>query len=73
MATSVDDYSQRLRTVELAAQSAGDRIRSHEDICAERYRAINENIGAMRSILVKAAGLMITGMAGILVKLVFFA
>lgn len=72
MAAVPDDFSARLRRVELDTQSATDRIKSHEEICAERYKNINENIGAIRSILLKAAGLLITGTVGILVKLVFF-
>jgi hypothetical protein len=67
-----EDFSARVRKLELDTQSTSDRIKSHEEICAERYSDIRESIRGMRSILVKAAGLLVTGMAGILVKLVFF-
>ena len=72
MAAVVETLDQRLRDVELAAQSNSDRIKSHEEICAERYANINESISGMRSILVKVAVVLITSMGGILVKLVFF-
>jgi hypothetical protein len=72
MSAVPDDFSARLRRLELDSQANANRIRSHEEICAERYANINDNIRGMRSILVKAAGLLIAGMAGILVKLVFF-
>jgi tRNA A22 N-methylase len=72
MAAASDDLSARLRRVELDTQSATDRIKSHEEICAERYRSINENLGAVRSTQAKVAWALIAGMGGILVKLVFF-
>lgn len=45
----------------------------HEAICAERYQGIRQDLNQFGS-LVRTVGLaLIAGMAGILVKLVFFS
>lgn len=48
MAAIPEDFSARLRQVEMAAHSATQRIEAHEDICAERYKNIHEGMNAMR-------------------------
>ena len=73
MAATAERLDERLRDVESDSRSNRERITAHEDICAERYRNINESIVGMRSILLKVAFLLLTGMAGVLIKLVFFS
>lgn len=65
-------FDERLRDVELVSQRNTDRIGSHEELCAERYKTINDSIASMQSVLMKVGALLLTGMAGVLVKLVFF-
>jgi hypothetical protein len=75
MAAVPDDYSARVRTLELASQSNADRLEAHEDICAERYKNIHDGMAAMRSdnkqtntYLIGIGLMVIAGLA----KLVFF-
>lgn len=72
MAITRSDFDERLRDVELIGQRNTDRIDSHEELCAARYDAINDSLAGMKSILTKVGFLLLTGMAGIIVKLVFF-
>lgn len=39
-----DQSEERLREAELAAVKAGERIESHERVCAERYQGINDKL-----------------------------
>lgn len=75
MSAVPDDYSARLRMVELATQSNASGLAAHEDICAERYRNIHESMAAMRgdnqrtnNYLIGIGLMVIAGLA----KLVFF-
>jgi hypothetical protein len=72
MAATMERLDERLREVESDSRSNRERITAHEDICAERYENINDSIAGMRSVLLKVAFLLLTGMAGVLIKLVFF-
>lgn len=72
MAAVTEGFDDRLREVELHTQRNADRISSHEELCAERYKTINDSIASMQSVLMKVGALLLTGMAGVLVKLVFF-
>lgn len=73
---SADEFSARVRTLELASQSNADRLEAHEDICAERYKNIHESISAIRGDSKQTnrylLGIGIAALAG-LAKLVFFA
>lgn len=60
--------SPRLTTAEVAA-----KLDTHEQVCAERYGGIIDRLGKIESVATKAAAVLICGMSGILVKLVFFA
>jgi hypothetical protein len=62
----------RLREVET-------KLAAHEAVCAERYEGIRRDFAtfthemrAFKGLINKVALLLLTGMAGILVKLVFF-
>lgn len=68
----VEEFDVRLREVELVTQRNTDRIGSHEEICSERYKTINDSIAGMKAVLLKVGFLLLTGMAGVLIKLVFF-
>lgn len=79
MPVALADYSARLRKLELESQSNMDGLEAHESICAERYRNIHEGMEAIREdskqtnrYLIGIGMLLITGMAGVLVNLVFF-
>lgn len=56
-----------------SAADVSARLETHEKVCAERYGGIIERLGKLESVMVKAAAVLICGMGGILVKLVFFA
>jgi hypothetical protein len=67
----MNEVEERLRNVEA-------HISTHEAVCAERYRQINENFAVLNRIVQKATvGIffggftLICGMAAIFVKLVF--
>lgn len=72
MSAAVEEFDERLRDVELSTQSNKDRIGSHEELCAVRYQNINDSIAGINNTLKWAAGGLIVGMLGILVRLVFF-
>lgn len=81
--TNPDSWPDRLREVE-------GRLRSHEDVCAERYSRLrddhlelrttiassrvdmNKRVDGVQHLLIKIALALLTGMAAILAKLVFF-
>jgi tRNA A22 N-methylase len=58
----------RLTVAEVAA-----KLDTHEQVCAQRYGSIADRLGKIESVATKAATVLICGMGGILVKLVFFA
>ena len=41
------------------------RLNSHEAVCAERYEQINARLKRLEGILMKASGIMLVGMAGV--------
>lgn len=69
---SAATFDDRLREVESDTRSNSERIVAHEMLCAERYKNIGDSIGSIKSILQWAGGALVVGMAGILVRLVFF-
>ncbi len=42
------------------------RLNSHEAVCAFRYEQINARLKRLESILIKASGIMLVSMAGII-------
>jgi hypothetical protein len=42
------------------------RLNSHEAVCALRYEQINARLKRLEGILIKASGIMIVGMAGVI-------
>ena len=42
------------------------RLNSHEAVCALRYVQINARLKRLEGILIKASGIMIVGMAGVI-------
>lgn len=73
MSEHLPEVFERLRTVE-------QQINTHEAVCAERYAGILKTSAEVRHdmqtvnrLLVKIGLALLAGMAGILVKLVFFA
>lgn len=72
MTAVIEGFDDRLREVELSNQRNTDRISAHEDICAVRYQGINDSLESLKSVLLKVGFLLLTGMAGVLIKLVFF-
>lgn len=71
MATTADDFSARIRKLELESQSNKDGLESHEDLCAERYKNIHETLVTIKSILLWVGGVAVVGMAGTLAAQVF--
>lgn len=75
MSANADDFSARVRSLELESRSNSDKLVAHESICAERYKNINESIRAVRSdnkqtnTYLIGIGIM---MLAALAKLVFF-
>ena len=66
------EFDGRLRAVERLSQANDLQLTSHEDVCAERYKGIQDNLNRMnRAINWAAAGLR-TGMAALLIKLLIF-
>ena len=57
----------------LTVQSVAAALETHERVCAQRYGNIADRLGNIESIAGKAAAVLMCGMAGILVKLLFFA
>lgn len=46
--------------------STNARISSHEEVCALRYEQINARLKRLEGILIKASGIMLIGMAGVI-------
>ena len=42
------------------------RLNSHEAVCALRYEQINARLKRLEGILIKSAGIMLVGMAGVI-------
>lgn len=42
------------------------RLDTHEEICAFRYEQINARLKRLEGILIKASGVMLVGMAGVI-------
>jgi hypothetical protein len=42
------------------------RLNSHEAVCALRYEQINARLKRLEGILIKACGIMLCGMAGVI-------
>lgn len=42
------------------------RLNSHEAVCALRYEQINARLKRLEGILIKASGVMLVGMAGVI-------
>ena len=42
------------------------RLTTHEEICAFRYEQINARLKRLESILIKASGVMLLAMAGVI-------
>lgn len=51
----------------MATMSETDaRLNSHEAVCALRYEQINARLKRLEGILIKACGVMLVGMAGVI-------
>lgn len=46
------------------------QLTSHEAVCAERYQTFIQRVDRLESLMIKTAGALIVGMAGILVTIV---
>jgi hypothetical protein len=46
------------------------QLTSHEAVCAERYNTFIQRVDRLESLMIKTAGALIVGMAGILVTIV---
>jgi hypothetical protein len=42
------------------------RLDTHEAVCAHRYEQINARLKRLEGIIIKAAGVMLCGMAGVI-------
>lgn len=42
------------------------RLNTHEAVCAERYDQINARLKRLEGLIIKAAGVMIVAMAGVI-------
>ena len=42
------------------------RLETHEAVCAHRYEQINARLKRLENILIKVAGVMLCGMAGVI-------
>jgi hypothetical protein len=47
------------------------QLTSHEAVCAERYQTFIQRVDRLESLMIKTAGALIVGMAGILVTILF--
>jgi hypothetical protein len=47
------------------------QITSHEAVCAERYQTFIQRVDRLESLMIRTAGALIVGMAGILVTILF--
>lgn len=46
------------------------QLTSHEAVCAERYQTFIQRVDRLESLMVKTAGTLIVGMAGIIVTII---
>lgn len=46
-----------------------NKLVTHEAICAERYSTFITRVDRLEKLLIKAAGAMITGMAGVIIAI----
>jgi hypothetical protein len=76
---SYDEFFRRLGTNEKDISVAMSKIDGHERVCAERYAGISvahgkleRSIASLNSRLLGIGTMLLLGMAGILVKIVFF-
>jgi hypothetical protein len=42
------------------------RLDTHEEVCAMRYEQINARLKRLEGIIIKASGVMLVGMAGVI-------
>jgi len=47
------------------------QLTSHEAVCAERYQTFIQRVDRLESLMIRTAGALIVGMAGILVTIIF--
>lgn len=47
------------------------QLTSHEAVCAERYSTFIQRVDRLESLMIRTAGALIVGMAGILVAIMF--
>jgi hypothetical protein len=47
------------------------QLTSHEAVCAERYQTFIQRVDRLELLMIKTAGALIVGMAGILVAILF--
>jgi hypothetical protein len=66
------DLDERLREVERTGWDNELKLTAHEDICAERYKGIQDKLDRMNRQITWAATGLIGGMAALLVKLLIF-
>lgn len=46
------------------------QLTSHEAVCAERYQTFIQRVDRLESLMIKTAGVLIVGMAGILMTII---
>ena len=46
------------------------QLTSHEAVCAERYQTFIQRVDRLESLMIKTAGVLIVGMAGIIMTIV---
>jgi hypothetical protein len=42
------------------------RLQTHEEVCAHRYEQINARLKRLEGVIIKVAGVMLCGMAGVI-------
>ncbi len=42
------------------------RLQTHEEVCAYRYEQINARLKRLEGVIIKVAGVMLCGMAGVI-------
>ncbi len=47
------------------------QLTSHEAVCAERYNTFIQRVDRLESLMIKTAGALIVGMAGVIVTILF--
>jgi hypothetical protein len=55
--------------IEKTVEHVDHRLTTHEAVCAERYINIIFRMGRMEKMIMVAAGTLIVGMAGLIIKL----